>query len=315
MDDDTRTPADATGSDDAATRRPRTAVVTGAGRGIGRGLALGLARHGYDVVLAGRTVAHLEAVAAEIAEQAPDAAGGTGTGGEDAGDAAPGSVGGRPWTLVVPVDLTDGPAVQDAARRIEEALAERGGLSLLVNNAGVIEHAEAPFAEDDVEDVWRVIEVNLRGPLLLTHALLPGMLRRGGGRVVNINSGSGHRPSRAYTGYGISKGALARLTTLLDAQYRDQGIVAVDLAPGVVVTDMTAGMPTHTGRTEWTPVEKSVELLLAVGDGRLDALAGRFLRAGDDTVAELQARAYDIVVHDARTLRLVRYGATDPLRT
>ncbi len=266
---------------------PRTAVVTGAGRGIGRGIARGLADAGYVVALVGRTRENLEAVAAEIGDRAR--------------------------TVVVPVELTDGPGVRAAATTIEAALAPHGGVGLLVNNAGVIEEVEVPLADDDVEDVWRVIEVNVRGPLLLTHALLPGMLDRGTGRVVNINSGSGHKPAGRNTGYAISKGALSRLTTLLDAQYREHGVRSFDLAPGVVRTDMTTDMTRHEGRTDWTPVEASVELLLAMGDGRLDALSGRYVRAGSDTVAELATRTYDILVADARTLRLVHYGPTDPL--
>ena len=278
-----------------AVETARTAVVTGAGRGIGRGLALGLAAHGFDVVLVGRTPERLDAVAAEITDAAT-AAGRT-----------------APRVVVVPVDLTDGPAVREAGRRIDAELDDLGGAGLLVNNAGVIERREAPFAEDDVEDSWRVVEANVRGPLLVTHALLPGMLSRGGGRVVNINSGAGHRGSTDYTGYAISKGALARMTTVLDSQYRDQGLRIFDLAPGVVPTDMTASMPVHEGRTEWTPVEASVELLVAIASGELDALSGRFLRAGADTVAALTTHAYDIVVTDARRLRLVPYGPTDPL--
>lgn len=272
---------------------PRTAVVTGAGRGIGRGLALGLAAQGWSVALLGRTPEHLEDAAAEIAREA-----------EAAGREAP-------LTVVVPVELTDAAQVQGAVRTVREALGE--GIGLLVNNAGVIERQEVPLAEDDVEDVWRVIEVNVRGPLLLTHAVLPGMLDQGGGRIVNINSGSGFRPSRTYTGYGISKGALARLTTMVDAQYRDQGIRVFDLAPGVVRTDMTEGMPLHDDRTDWTPIEEVQAMLDALASGELDALHGRFLRAGADTVQDLAAHAYDVVVHDARTLRLVPYGPEDPL--
>ena len=272
---------------------PTTAVVTGAGRGIGRGLALGLVAHGYDIALLGRTTAHLEAVAASAAQAEP----------------APGTTEvGR--CVVASVDLTDTGAVRLAAARVE---AELGGVGLLVNNAGVLEEREAPFAADDVDDTWRVVENNLRGPMNITHALLPGMLTRGGGRIVNINSGAGHRPMTDYTGYGISKGALARLTTLIDAQYREAGIRIFDLAPGVVRTDMTAGMPAHAGRTQWTPIEASIELILAVADGTLDRLSGRFLRAGDDSAEELIARADEILVGDARRLRLVPYGPTDPL--
>jgi NAD(P)-dependent dehydrogenase (short-subunit alcohol dehydrogenase family) len=270
---------------------PRTAVVTGAGRGIGRGLALGLVSHGYDVALLGRTPAHLEAVAAEARGLTVE--------------------GGDPRCVVAAVDLTDTAAVRVAAAQVE---AELGGVGLLVNNAGVLEGRETPFAADDVDDMWRVVENNLRGPMNMTHALLPGMLARGGGRIVNINSGAGHRPARLYTGYAVSKGALARLTTLIDAQYRDAGIRIFDLAPGVVPTDMTAGMPVHRGRTRWMPIEASIELVLAVADGTLDRLSGRFLRAGDDTTDELVARTYEILVADARRLRLVPYGQTDPLQ-
>ncbi len=266
---------------------PHTAVVTGAGRGIGRALATGLAAHGYDVGLLGRTDATLAEVAAQVA-------------------ATPGA--GR--TVVAVCDLTDPGAVRAAAARLE---AELGGVGLLVNNAGVLERCELPFADDDVADVWRVVESNVRGPLQITHALLPGMLARGGGRVVNLNSGLGHRRAPAYTGYALSKAALARLTANLDAQYRDRGIRAFDLAPGVVATDMATAMPMHADRTAWTPVEASLDLLLAVADGRLDALSGRFLRAGDDTVEALLAHAADVVAQDARCLRLVPYGPADPL--
>lgn len=283
-----------------AVQVPRTAVVTGAGRGIGRALALGLAAEGYDVALVGRTQSHLDAVAREIADAVAAAGAGSGD--------ALGPRGSR--TLVVAVDLVDGTAVRAAAARIE---AELGPVGLLVNNAGVVEEREVPFADDDPDDSWRVIETNVRGPMLISHALLPGMLRQGGGRIVNVNSGAGHRGTSTYTGYAISKGALARFTTELDTQYREHGLRVFDIAPGVVATDMTASMPTHEDRTDWTPVEAALELVLAVGAGQLDALSGRFLRAGDDTPEDLAARTYDILVNDARTLRLVRYGPHDPL--
>jgi NAD(P)-dependent dehydrogenase (short-subunit alcohol dehydrogenase family) len=161
-----------------------------------------------------------------------------------------------------------------AGRAVAAAEQALGGLDLLINNAGMLEPAEAPFADTDVEDMWRVVEVNVRGPMLVTHAVLPGMLERGIGRIVNINSGAGYRPMPVYTGYAISKGALARLTTLLDAQYRDRGIRAFDLAPGVIRTDMTGRMPMHEGRTEWTDPKDVVALAAAIADGSLDDLAG-----------------------------------------
>ncbi len=258
---------------------PQTALVTGAGRGIGRAIALGLADAGWSVALVGRTRSRLDAVAEECRALGVDAP-------------------------VAVADLVDPDAVAAAVGEVLGAFAPRGGLGLLVNNAGVVESAELPFAQDDPADMWRVIEANVRGPLLVTHAVLPGMLARGGGRVVNLNSGAGHRPMQAYTGYAISKGAVARLTRLLDAQYRDAGLRVFDLAPGVVRTDMTASMPTHDDRTEWTPVEDVVELVHAIGAGELDALSGRFMRAGADTPQSLLAEADRVVAADARVLRL-----------
>lgn len=269
---------------------PRTAIVTGAGRGIGRGIALGLVRAGWDVALLGRTPGPLAAVAAEARAARPDA-----------------------LVVVETADVVDRAAVAAAVSRIEKAFAGLGGVGLLVNNAGVIERREVDLVADDPDDVWRVVETNVRGPLLLSHAVLPGMLARGSGRVVNINSGSGHRPSPVYTGYGISKGALARLTTMIDRQYADRGVRVLDVAPGVVVTDMTQAMPLHDDRTEWTPVEATADLVDAFGSGRLDALSGRFVRAGTDTEATLAQVTGRILATDARTLRLAPYGEDDPV--
>lgn len=270
---------------------PRTAVVTGAGRGIGRELALGLARRGWSLALVGRTPERLAETAALVADvrATPDVG-----------------------CVTEAVDLTDTAATRAAAARLEAAL---GGVGLLVNNAGVLEQREAPFADDDVDDVWRVVTGTLRVAMNATHALLPGMLARGGGRVVNVNSGFAYRSGiAAYTGYQIGKAALARFTSALDAQYGDQGVRAFDLAPGVVPTDMSTAMPMHADRTEWTPVEAIVDLLAGIGDGRLDRLSGRFVRAGADTADALAARADAILAADARRMRLVPWGADDPMQ-
>ncbi|MDM7831830.1 SDR family NAD(P)-dependent oxidoreductase [Cellulomonas edaphi] len=264
---------------------PSTALVTGAGRGIGRGLALGLARAGFAVALVGRTRAHLDVVADEVRAE-----GGT--------------------AFAAAADLVDATEVADAVARAE---VELGGIGLLVNNAGVIERIETDFVEDDVEDSWRVVETNVRGPMLVSHAILPGMLAQGGGRILNVNSGSGYRAGAAYTGYSVSKGALARLTAMLDAQYRDRGVRVLDMAPGHVETDMTTAMPLHDGRSQWTPLDDVAAMAVAFARGELDELSGRFVRVGTDTVDSLRALAPRIVASDARALRLVPYGADDPI--
>ncbi len=260
-----------------ADRRRQVVLVTGANRGIGRHLALGLAEAGHDVALLGRRADELDPVASECAAH-----------------------GGR--TVAVTADVVDADQVGRAVAEAERAL---GGIDLLINNAGVIEPEERPFADTDMEAMWRVVEVNVRGPMLVTHAVLPGMLDRGAGRIVNINSGAGYRPMPAYTGYAMAKGAIARFTTLLDAQYREQGIRVFDLAPGQIETDMTRSMPMHEGRTDWTDPKDVVALAAAVADGSLDDLSGRFFRADTDTPESLRAAAGDIIARDARTLRMI----------
>jgi 3-oxoacyl-[acyl-carrier protein] reductase len=261
------------------------ALVTGANRGIGRHLALGLAAAGHDVGLLGRRRDELDKVAAECVQYGVRA-------------------------VPVRADVVDRSQVGAAVAEVETRL---GGLDLLVNNAGVIESADRPYADTDVEEMWHVVEVNVRGPMLVTHAVLPGMLAGGQGRIVNINSGAGHKAMASYTGYAISKGALARLTTQLDTQYREHGVYAFDIAPGHIETEMTRAMPVHDGRTDWTPPEALVELVLGVAAGRLDSLAGRFFRAGTDTVDSLLATAKEIIEHDARVLRLAPITVDDPV--
>lgn len=267
------------------TAAARTALVTGAGRGIGRAVAAGLAARGLSVGLLARDAAALDEVAAEC---------------RAAGAAA----------VAVPADVTDPDAVTAAVGTVA---AELGTIDLLVNNAGAIEPVEEPFLGTDVGDAWRVIEVNLRGPLLVTHAVLPVMLAGGGGRIVNISSGMAYRAMSVYTGYAVSKGALARFTANVAEQYRSGGVSAFDLAPGNVRTVMSTSLPMFEGRTRWTPPEATVDLVAAIGDGRLDELSGRLLRAGTDTVESLLAAKDRIVGADARVVRLVPYGPDDPL--
>lgn len=263
-----------------------TALITGASRGIGRHLALGLAERGVSVGLLARDGERIEAVARECRGYGVDAVG-------------------------VAADVTDRDEVAVAVAAVVAGLDR---IDLLVNNAGAIEPVEASFLDTDVDDSWRVVEVNVRGPMLVTHAVLPTMLAGGGGRIVNINSGSGYKAMDSYTGYAVSKGALSRLTTQLDAQYRGQGVFTFDVAPGHVETDMTTVMPMHEGRTAWTPPEAVVELVAAVEAGRLDELSGRYFRAGADTVESLLAQREQILERGARVLRLVPNGADDPLR-
>lgn len=238
----------------------RTALVTGASRGIGRELALGLARAGLGVALLARDGERLAQVAAEIEGS-----------------------GGRAFTAAA--DVTDPEAV---ARAVVQAGAALGGIDLLVNNAGRID-TEVPLWQADVHE-WRdVLLTNVYGPFLVAHAVVPGMIAAGGGRVVDLNSGAGIRDVPVATAYGVAKTALFRIGGAIHAAGHDHGLRSFELSPGVVRTDMTASMAGHARRTEWTEASESVDLVLAIARGELDALSGCYLRAGTDTVASLRA--------------------------
>ncbi|HLT83664.1 MAG TPA: SDR family NAD(P)-dependent oxidoreductase [Phototrophicaceae bacterium] len=254
----------------------RTALVTGASRGIGRALAVGLAQAGLDVALLARDARLLEGTAEEV---------------RAAGVRA----------VALAADVTDGAAVEEAVARAE---AELGRIDLLVNNAGVID-PEVPLWEADPERWWSVVETNVRGPFLLARAVVPGMLERGGGRVVDINSGAGTRDGADATAYYVSKTALFRIGGALHEAGFDRGLRSFELAPGVVRTDMTASMRAHEGRSEWTEPADVVELVAALAGGGLDALSGCYVRVGADTPESLRELVARGLGPDERRLRVV----------
>ncbi|ANS77550.1 3-oxoacyl-[acyl-carrier protein] reductase [Serinicoccus hydrothermalis] len=249
------------------------ALVTGASRGIGDVLVRALLEDGWSVVGLSRS-----------------------------GHVADGAEG-------MPCDVTDAGEV-DAA--VAEVVSRHGRIDLLVNNAGLIE-TEQPLWESDVDEWWQVMVTNVRGPFLLTRAVVPHMIAGGGGRVVNLNSGSGTRESPVLTAYHASKSALARLTGGTAVAGEEHGVHAFDLAPGVVRTDMTRSMKMHADRTEWTAPEEVVELFLALAHGELDAFSGRMVRAGADDLEALRRHAREGLPDGARMLRLRPWGPDDPV--
>jgi NAD(P)-dependent dehydrogenase (short-subunit alcohol dehydrogenase family) len=273
------------------------ALVTGAGTGIGRAIAVGLAGAGLRVGVVGRRREPLDETAAACRAAAhPDG----------------GTEGGRGEVVVAPADVTDAGQVAGALAEVEQAI---GPVDLLVSNAARVDHGEVPLAAADPGDVWDVVTVNLRGPLLLAHAVLTGMLARGGGRILHVNSGFASRRGTAYTGYAVSKSALARLTVLLDAQYAGSGIVVLDVSPGLVRTDLTVAMPMWADRPEptWGSEEPMVAAAVRLARGDLDVLHGRFVHAQADDLDALIARAGRLVADDTRVQRVLPYGPDDPM--
>jgi short-subunit dehydrogenase len=182
----------------------RTALVTGASRGIGPLIARRLATAGNHVVLTGRSVAELQAVADDLR-----AAGGT--------------------VSVLPADLTRPGA---AAALVDVIEREHGGIDLLVNNAGGDPLRE--FHTMTLAENLRILELNLTAPLALTHAALPGMLDRQRGHVVNISAMAG-RVSFPFTeAYAAAKDGLIGFTRVLRSDYRARGVSASVLILGAI---------------------------------------------------------------------------------
>ncbi len=233
----------------------RVGVVTGAGRGIGREIAVALARDGMSLLLLSRTGTEVRSLAEELKDQH----------------------GVR--VLAAAVDVVDAAALHRVVGHAEQHL---GTIDLLVNNAARIESTERPFWEADPEEMWEVVETNLRGPMLLCRALLPAMVQRGRGHVVNVTSRArGATRTGTYTGYAVSKRALSVLTESLASALEDTGVVVVDVLPGQVRTSMTDAMPIWRDVPEdgWAPASATATVVVDVARGRYDDRAGTLLDA------------------------------------
>jgi NAD(P)-dependent dehydrogenase (short-subunit alcohol dehydrogenase family) len=261
----------------------QVALVTGASQGIGRHLVDGLAERGAAVVGLARNADRLTAAMSEVAA----------------------ATGAR--TLAVAADVMDVAAVEAVRKRV---LDELGQVDLLVNNAGLIDAAEVPVWEADPDQWWQVVTSHIRGPQLMSRAVVPAMVHRGSGRIINLVSSMGTRAEPDYSAYSIGKCGLMRLTETLATTLAGTGVHAFDVAPGLLDTAMTRSMPKWRDNTKWTPPEKVVELVAAIASGRLDAWSGRFMRAGVDDIDALSVMTPEGA---ARQLRLRPYGDVDPL--
>jgi NADP-dependent 3-hydroxy acid dehydrogenase YdfG len=211
----------------------KVVVVTGASSGIGAATALALAREGAAVCLAARRTDRLREVEEEILAK-----------------------GGR--ALAVPTDVTDQEEVEGMVAASTEAL---GPTDILVNNAGVM--LLSPLEQVRVEDWDRMVDVNLKGVLYGIAAVLPGMIERGSGHIVNVGSVAGRRPFPAGSVYSATKFAVRALTAGLQLELSSHhGIRVTDVQPGVVATELTEHIPDQAVRdafaertAEWRPLE------------------------------------------------------------
>jgi NAD(P)-dependent dehydrogenase (short-subunit alcohol dehydrogenase family) len=219
--------------------------------------------------------------------------------------------------MALPLDVVDPGAVADALALVQRHL---GPVDLLINNAGV-SGPLGPIAETDPAARWRTVEVNLRRAFLCARAVLPAMVARGRGRIVNVSSSAGTGPWPYVSAYAISKAALLHLTENLAKETRKQGIAVFAIHPGIVRTAMlegvlqTEGLPELPERLvrEWflqqfaegreVPPDCAADLVLLLAEGMADGLSGRYLSVYEDVPA-LIARAEEIRRDNRYTLRL-----------
>jgi 3-oxoacyl-[acyl-carrier protein] reductase len=246
------------------------ALVTGGGRGIGAAIARELADAGMKVAVSSRTREQVEEVAREIAG------------------------------LAVVADVS---SPGDAEAMVAEVERELGPIDLLVNNAGIPGWEVEPAWEASPEDWWRVFETNVLGAYLVARAVIPGMIERGRGRIVNTGSGSGYLPGQKTTAYGASKAALYRMAEGLALQLEPYRIPVFTISPGLVKTEMTGGFGDD---MPWTPPELAPRLVRVLASGRADKLAGRYIHAEHDDIEDLIRRADEIVENDLNAIRLQR---------
>ena len=246
--------------------RGQAAIVTGAGRGLGRATALALAQAGVRV-----------GVVARSEEQVAETAGAIRKAGGEA--------------LAVVADLSDAARVERLVREVEGAL---GPAELLVNNAAIMGPL-GPMWEVDAGDWWRSFEVNLRGPYLCSRAVLPGMLARRRGRIINLSTSAATVAVAHMGAYVIAKTAIIRFTENLAAELLNSGVSVFAIDPGTVRTAMSAHLLESEAGKKWlpwfrklfdkgrdVPPEKAAQLVVQLATGRADVLSGRFLSVADD---------------------------------
>lgn len=256
----------------------KTAIVTGAGRGLGRAVAKGLAAAGARVALFSRTADELRTVADEIRA--------------DGGEA-----------LAMPGDVAGGSQV---ARLVSETLDRFGRLDTLVNNAGII--GPARFLADADPKSWaETLAVNLTGAYHCCREAIPHLQDRGGA-IINVTSGLAQMPFPHFCAYGVSKAGINQLTRSLSEEFRDAGIRVNAVDPGVMDTPMQAEIRETGSETlrpeihrrfigfqksgQLTPPERLVPLFRFLASDPAAHVTGRILSLGDLESLRREAGAY-----------------------
>ncbi len=209
--------------------KDKVVIVTGAGRGIGRAIAIAFASEGAKVALAARTEEEIENLAREIRESGAEA-------------------------VAIKTDMACEDDIKNLITETERSL---GPVDILINNAAILELS--PIAEM-ASDTWdRLMLVNLRSVFIACREVLPGMMKRRAGRIVNIGSMAGRRGYAEQGAYCASKHGLIGLSKVLSIETQSYDIRVHVLAPGGVLTDLSKDLRESRGGVkddEWMTVEE-----------------------------------------------------------
>ncbi|PLR73842.1 MULTISPECIES: 3-ketoacyl-ACP reductase [Bacillus] len=186
----------------------KTALITGAGRGIGRAAAIAFAKEGISVGLLGRTLSNLEKAAEELKE----------------------------YDVKVSYAAADVQNSDSVNKAVEKITSELGQIDILINNAGIAKFGG--FLELSPQEWEDIIQVNLMGVYHVTRAVLPGMIERKSGDIINISSTAGQKGAPVTSAYSASKFAVLGLTESLMLEVRKHNIRVSALTPSTVATDL-----------------------------------------------------------------------------
>ncbi|TKI68208.1 3-ketoacyl-ACP reductase [Lysinibacillus mangiferihumi] len=198
----------------------KTALITGAGRGIGRATAIAFAKEGINVGLVGRTLENLQQVADLL----------------------------KAYEVKVALATADVANLQSITTAVESIRAELGPIDILVNNAGISKFGK--FLELSPEDWTNIVDVNVKGVYYTTRAVLPEMIERSSGDIINISSTAGQKGAPITSAYSASKAAVIGMSESLMLEVRKHNIRVVTLTPSTVATDMAVELQLTDGNPE-----------------------------------------------------------------
>jgi 3-oxoacyl-[acyl-carrier protein] reductase len=212
----------------------KNAFITGAGKGIGKAIAIALAKEGVNLILVSRTQTDIDQLAEEVSNLGVK-------------------------TLALSADVSDIHSINAAA---EKALAEFKNIDILINSAGIASFGK--FLELELEAWERIIQVNLMGTYYTTRAIIPNMIERQTGDIINISSTAGLNGNALTSAYSASKFAVLGLTDSLMQEMRKHNIRVTALTPSTVATDMAKDLILTDGNPEKVmQSEDMAELIIA----------------------------------------------------